>query len=191
MGDFGEVGEWGQIILNTFDSLPPDELQNSFFSDNIPDMPFICPRFFEFSDELKKKFWVWSFAAIAWEESSCKPKASVPGVNSRAVGLLQLEDSRRLRSDRGKHCDVKNIISPPNNLACGVEIMHQQLLGSKSKYFNTSTGEMFWKSSYWLHMRLKSKNLDATKKRLTKSIASESDKKPSIKTLVMRFPFCR
>ncbi len=189
--DTGEVGEWGQLILKTIDSIPPEELKDSFLSNNIPDMGFVCPRFSEFSDELKKKFWVWSFASIAWEEASCKPREAAQGVNCKAVGLLQLEDSRRLREGRGENCEVNNIIDPKNNLPCGVEIMHQQLLGEKSSYFPNSTGEVFWKSSYWLHLRLKQKNADETRNRLMKTVSTDANDKPNIKTLIMRFPYCR
>ena len=191
----GEPGEWGNIILKKIESLPEDELKDSFYSNNIPDMPFVCQNFSEFSNELKKKFWVWTFASIAWEESSCKPKAAAAGVNCKAVGLLQLEGSARLRKGRGESCQVAEVTTPKNNLACGVDILNDQLLGQKSNYFKgtKATGELFWKSSYWLHMRLKGKDeqqREATKRKLIKSVATDNQK-PDIKTLVMRFPYCR
>lgn len=194
LNDKGEAGEWGKIILKKMNSLSEKQMKESFLSNDIPDMPFVCPRFHEFSDELKKKFWVWTFASIAWEESSCNPGASAAGINCKAVGLLQLEDSSRLRRGRGDSCEVPSVTAPQNNLACGVDILSAQLQGTKSDYFRATkaTGELFWKSSYWLHMRIKGKDeqREATKRKLIKSVMTDNQK-PDIKTLVMRFPYCR
>ncbi len=195
LNDKGEAGEWGNVILNKMNSLPKEKMNQSFLSNNIPDMPLVCPRFNEFSNELKKKFWIWTFASIAWEESSCNPKASAAGVNSRAIGLLQLEDSLRLRQARGPSCKVPSVTAPQNNLACGVDMLSDQLLGNRSGFFRgtSATGELFWKSSYWLKLRLKAKTpqlLEAKKKELIQSLEVDSQK-PNIKTLVMSFPYCR
>lgn len=186
----GTIGPWGNIILKSINNLPENELKKSYLSDNIPDMNYICPNFKNFSDDLKKKFWVWTFASIAWQESSCEANQISQGVNSKAVGLLQLEDSKKLREGRGNNCEVKSVTDPKNNLPCGVEILHQQLLGSDSRYFNTSTGELFWKSSYWQHLRFKKRNQKREQELIDRS-QKPSDNKTDIKELVMRFPYCR
>lgn len=188
----GDQGEWGKVVTDQIKNLPSDEVENSFYSNNIPDMDFICPNFKSFSKELKLKFWVWTFASISWEESTCNPKASAQGINCKAVGLLQLEGSSKLRRGRGSNCEVASVNDAKNNLSCGVEILHDQLLGQKSSYYKgtEATGELFWEGSYWLHLRLKEKKEEEHKKKLLTSISGK-EKKPNIKTLVMRFPYCR
>lgn len=186
----GKIGPWGQSVIDTIKRLPKDEVKDSFLAKSFTDMDLVCPNFSKFNDDLKMKFWVWTFAAISWQESSCKPKTTAQGTNSKAVGLLQLEDSKRLRQGRGDHCEVSDIINPVNNVACGVEILHQQLLGPKSSFFTTSTGELFWKGSYWQHLRFKKRNQSRDQQLIDRS-QMPSDHKTDIKELVMRFPYCR
>lgn len=188
----GAFGPWGNSIIETIAKLPKDELEKSFYSHDIPDMDFICPKFKQFGAAVKLKFWVWTFSAIAWQESSCNPNVTAIGPRARAVGLLQLEDTRVLRKSRGENCNVPSVKDFKNNLACGVDILHQQLLGPKSSYFGSSaTGELFWKSSYWQHLRLKDNSL-LQQARLTQKIEEqELPKKIDIKELVMRFPYCQ
>lgn len=190
--DSGNYGVWGKIISDKIKKIPLEELRYSYLSNDIPDMDFICPNFSQFSDELKIKFWTWTFASIAWEESTCLPNSRVKGINCQAVGLLQLEGAAKLRKGRGEDCQGASILDPRSNLACGVEIMHDQLLGQRSPYYKgtDATGELFWEGSYWLHMRLKEKKEEEHKRKLLSSISGK-EKKPNIKTLVMRFPYCR
>jgi len=190
--DDGDIGPWGNTVISAITKIPAAELEDSFFSNDIPDMDFICPKFKEFSSQLKLKFWVWTFSAISWQESSCNPNISAIGTNARAVGLLQLEDTRNLRKSRGDNCDVPSVKDPKNNLACGVDILHQQLLGPKSNYFgNSASGELFWKSSYWQHLRLKDKSPRLQQKMTQKVQSDDIGKKTNIKELVMRFPLCQ
>ena len=188
--DDGKIGPWGQTVINTINKLPKNEIRDTFLDKKFADMDLVCPNFSKFDDSLKMKFWVWTFASISWQESNCKPKVTAQGTNSKAVGLLQLEDSRRLREGRGDHCEVADIINPNNNIACGVEILHQQLLGPKSSYFTTSTGELFWKGAYWQHLRYK-KRSQTRDQQLIDLSQSQHDHKSDIKELVMRFPYCR
>jgi len=188
----GNIGLWGNQIIQTISKIPHEELANSFYSNDIPDMNFICPKFKKFSMGLKLKFWVWTFASISWQESSCNHKVSAKGINARAIGLLQLEDSRQLRKSRGPNCDVPSVKDPNNNLACGVDILHQQLLGAKGDYFkNFGTGELFWKNGYWQHLRLKDNSSHQQKILTARSQGEEISKKTDIKELVMRFPYCQ
>jgi hypothetical protein len=187
----GELGPWGDSVIKAIKKLPPEEQKLSFFSNTIPDMNFICPQFSQFSNDLKLKFWAWTFASIAWQESSCQPTNISQGINCRAIGLLQLEDTRELRKSRGPNCGVLSVMEPNENLSCGVEILHQQLLGSNGTYFkNIGTGELFWQSSYWQHLRLKDKGLRQQKLLSEKSQSQDLTQKPSIKDLIMRFPYC-
>ncbi len=187
----GDLGPWGNSVIKAINKLPPKEQDRSFLSNSIPDMNFICPNFSQFSKDLKLKFWAWTFAAIAWQESSCDPNEISQGINCKAVGLLQLEDTMELRKGRGPNCGVSTVMEAHENLSCGVEILHQQLLGSNGTYFkNIGTGELFWKSSYWQHLRLKDNGVNQQKILSKKSQSQDTTLKPSIKDLVMRFPFC-
>ena len=188
----GTYGPWGNSIIETIAKLPKDEVEKSFYSNDIPDMDFICPKFKKFGSTVKLKFWVWTFSAIAWQESSCNPRVIGSGQRTRAIGLLQLEESRILRKSRGSNCNVPSVNDPKNNLACGVEILHQQLLGPQSSYFGgLATGELFWKSTYWRHLRLKD-NGQPQQELLTQKIQEqELPKNTSIKELIMRFPYCQ
>lgn len=193
----GELGKWGEVIENTINELSAEEKNRTFLSNNIPDMEFICPKFKDFSEYLKIKFYVWVFASISFDESSCNEFIKDgPGEQKslKAQGLLQLESFRSLRKERGRHCDVNNIKLPENNLACGVDILYEILKGKDSLYYDgKSTGELFWKGSYWAKIRLKAKNikkLEEKKQDLIDSVEIDDDK-THLKELVMKFPTCR
>lgn len=193
----GEMGKWGKIIINTINERSTEDKNKTFFSNNIPDMNFICPKFKLFPDNLKMKFYVWVFASISFDESSCNEfTKDGPGEQKKltAQGLLQLESLRSLRKGRGGHCNVDNIKLPENNLSCGVDILHEILKGKDSLYYNgKSTGELFWKGSYWAKIRLKAKNnkkLEEKKQQLVASMEIDDDK-IQLKELIMKFPSCR
>lgn len=187
----GEYGPWGKIVLNAISKINQEELKKTFYSNSIPDMDYICPQFNNFDEELKNKFWVWTIASLSWQESSCISTRESEGINCRAVGLLQLEDAYHLRSWRGPACRTRDMLQPANNLSCGIQILHDQLLGAEGKRMPASTGELFWKSSYWQEMRFKKKNEDRMKRLKARALDPESKSKPEIKELIMRFPMCR
>jgi hypothetical protein len=64
-----------------------------------------------------------------------------------------------------------------------VDILHQQLLGAEGSYFkNIGTGELFWKSSYWQHLRLKNKGPKQLQMLIEKSRATKFRPKPISKS---------
>ena len=88
-------------------------------------MDKICPKWGWLSDEDKKMFWVWFFAAIAWKESTCNEKAiNKAATDGSAIGYLQLNEKVGARKWRGGHsgksCAVVDIHHPEKNLKCGV-----------------------------------------------------------------------
>jgi hypothetical protein len=127
-----------------------------------------CPRFGAISDADKRAFWAYTFQALAAAEAGLKPTSDVrhtepevavkDSVSKRTVhqeGLLQLTymDSDRYGCDfdwsRDKTLPEKDpsrtILTPRNNLLCGVKIMENQILTQKKPLLSAS--------SYWVTLR--------------------------------------
>jgi hypothetical protein len=127
-----------------------------------------CPRFGAISDADKRAFWAYTFQALAAAEAGLKPTSDVrhtepevavrDSVSKRTVhqeGLLQLAymDADRYGCDfdwdRDKTLPEKDpsrtILSPRNNLLCGVKIMENQIL--------TQGKPLLSASSYWVTLR--------------------------------------
>jgi len=123
-----------------------------------------CPRFAELSDTDKRAFWAYIFQALAGAEAGLDATSSVhhtdAAVNkvdpethhlSRQAGLLQLkyEDAQRYNcpfdydADRHlpEHDPNRTILQPQRNLACGLNIMQNQII-AKGRPLISST-------SYW------------------------------------------
>lgn len=141
-------GPSGRKLLKKFDDLgecsPLLQSHNGFYK--------ACPRWGLLSLDERKNFWVVVFAAIAWAESTCRPKAKAAGVHGTAMGLLQLNGSRSNRSWRGKDCDVAEILPVENNLRCGVDIMNDLRKETMGVY---KAKGLFGKrsNSYWQELR--------------------------------------
>ncbi|HEY1578774.1 MAG TPA: hypothetical protein VGF82_17025 [Terracidiphilus sp.] len=123
-----------------------------------------CPRFAQLSDTDKRAFWAYTFQAIAAAEAGLDPTSNVhhtaAPVNkvdpethrlSRQEGLLQLkyEDAQRYNcsfdytADRhlSEHDANRTILQPQRNLACGLNIMQDQII--------TKGHPLVTRASYW------------------------------------------
>jgi hypothetical protein len=123
-----------------------------------------CPRFAELSDTDKRAFWAYTFQAIAAAEAGLDATSDVhhtaAAVNkvdpethhlSRQAGLLQLkyEDAQRYNcpfdyaADRTlpEHDPNRTILQPQRNLACGLNIMQNQII--------TQHKPLATRTSYW------------------------------------------
>jgi hypothetical protein len=127
--------------------------------------PF-CPRFTSLTEADKRSFWAYFFQALAGAEAGLVPTRSVrhtepelavvDDVTHRMIrqqGLLQLTymDQERYGCDfdwekdkaLDEHDPNKTILQPKNNLLCGVNIIHNQLISqhkpllSSTSYFST------------------------------------------------------
>jgi hypothetical protein len=127
-----------------------------------------CPRFASMGEADKRAFWAYTFQALAGAEAGLKPTTNVrhtepevavlDGVSKRTVrqeGLLQLTymDAKRYgcdfnwEEDKGlaEKSPAKTILTPRNNLLCGVKILENQMLTQKKPLLSPS--------SYWVTLR--------------------------------------
>lgn len=127
-----------------------------------------CPRFASMSNGEKRAFWAYTFQALAGAEAGLKPTTNVrhtepevaveDTITKRTVrqeGLLQLTymDAKRYGCDFDWEKDkqlaekdpAKTILTPRNNLLCGVKIMENQIL--------TQRRPLLSQSSYWVTLR--------------------------------------
>jgi hypothetical protein len=127
-----------------------------------------CPRFNSMSEADKRAFWAYTFQALAGAEAGLKPTSDVrhtepevaveDTVTKRTVrqeGLLQLTymDAKRYGCDFDWQKDKplaekdpgRTILTPRNNLLCGVKILENQML--------TKGKPLLTQSSYWVTLR--------------------------------------
>ena len=148
---------WDALIEK---SLPPELLSAQAAHAVRP----YCPRFAQLSDTDKRAFWAYTFQAIAAAEAGLDPTSDVhhtaAPVNkvdpethrlSRQDGLLQLkyEDAQRYNcpfdyaADRTlpEHDPNRTILQPQRNLACGLNIMQNQIITKASP---SSRATSYW-----------------------------------------------
>lgn len=151
----GVFGPRGHVIASAFKQFEHLQVLISNQAARATSMPQLCPKFARLSEEERIRFWVWTFAAIAWDESTCKYGArNSRATNGTAVGLLQMETNLRARSWRGPLCRFQSVASPRENLLCGLEIMRGQFSGLYSS--NRSCKGLAGLSmpcSYWQKLR--------------------------------------
>jgi hypothetical protein len=127
-----------------------------------------CPRFAAMTEADKRAFWAYTFQALAGAEAGLKPTSNVrhtepevavkDAITHRTVrqeGLLQLTymDAKRYGCDFDWDKDkqlaekdpARTILTPRNNLLCGVKIMENQIL--------TLRKPLLTQSSYWVTLR--------------------------------------
>jgi len=127
-----------------------------------------CPRFNSMSEADKRTFWAYTFQALAGAEAGLKPTSNVrhtqpevaieDTVTKRTVrqeGLLQLTymDAKRYGCDFDWQKDkplaekdpARTILTPRNNLLCGVKILENQMLNQGKP--------LLTQSSYWVTLR--------------------------------------
>ncbi|WP_158788471.1 transglycosylase SLT domain-containing protein [Granulicella sp. L46] len=123
-----------------------------------------CPRFTQETEAQKREFWAYMFQAIAAAEAGLNPTADVHHLQApvnvvdpvtkrpaRQEGLMQVkyEDAQRYGCDfdweKDRTLPVKDpgrtILSPENNLGCGVKIMENQIV--------TQGKPLVSRTSYW------------------------------------------
>jgi hypothetical protein len=142
----GRLGGWGKILYTRM--LQPNYLHT--FT-NPRALTKACPRFAQLTDRQKLKAWVWFYAALAHEESSCDPDKFHPThievgqddfrrLNPTAGhGLWALEKMFAYRESRGPAC--ADISTVEGQAACAIDIMHKRHL--------KKSGRAIVSGSYW------------------------------------------
>lgn len=150
----GTYGPLGQTIASNVMARGPN---SAFLTDNRPGMNDgvrACPKWRELSVKERVRFWVWTFAAIAWDESSCKPNERNPNAtNGVAVGLMQLDELPSARKWRGPNCRASSVAAPSQNILCSLDIMEELLKGRQGVY--KTDGNLWDTNSYWQKLRTK------------------------------------
>lgn len=157
IADNGEFGDYGKILV---EALLEKGRDSHLFADDRPgmeDSPYTCPAWKKLSFDMRLRFWVWTFAAIAWDESKCDARArNTQATNGVAVGLLQLDEARSARRWRGRNCEAKNVSAPRENLRCGVDIMEELMRGPDGLY--KASGKLWGDTSYWQKLKKSANN---------------------------------
>jgi hypothetical protein len=173
-----------------------------------------CPRFASMGEADKRAFWAYTFQALAGAEAGLKPTTNVrhtepevavqDAVTKRTVrqqGLLQLTymDAKRYGCDFNWEQDKglaekspdRTILTPKNNLLCGVKILENQML--------TQRKPLLTPSSYWVTLRpatlsyvvfaKQMKNVPAACRAATPAIEEAREKRPgSVPTATATMP---
>jgi hypothetical protein len=144
MDEHGNLNAYGRIVKNYIQDEIRHDGSSRFLSNDLVGMetnPQICPNWKSFSNDTKIKFWVWMFAATAFEESRCEAKVRDHfDINDYAVGLYQLEKNIKIRGHRGENCIASNyaIHQPYSNIRCAMDMIHYQLLPIETKEIKQS-----------------------------------------------------
>ena len=165
----GSYGPWGADIENYI--LQNHKIKTAFFHQKILGMqsaPKTCPNWKILSEQEKLKFWVWTFAAIAQDESSCNPevvnqgtkKHPIPDKSDPPTGLFQLNalyKERYWRSGKQeRECKFPSGKTKPvkEHIHCSLRIMYDLIkLPPGQKPYRPKIGGIFPTNSYWENLR--------------------------------------
>lgn len=156
--DPGEYGSLGKVVIEYIREAGENSI---YYKNTLAGMGkggSICPQWSSLTKGEKEHFWVWTFAAIAHDESKCIPSArNASGTNGVAIGLLQLDDKKSNRSWRGPNCKLASVSGARDNIRCGMDIMGVLLLGKNGEY--KGSGLIYDKAgrntSYWEKLKRK------------------------------------
>lgn len=128
-------GTWGRTVV--------EEISNGkapALIEGTEDLRRACPNYDYLGYREKSYVWVKILASMSFLESSCNPKANVPGIKAdrRAVGLLQLHGgSEQIYAEECKRGAAR---SPTETLRCGIQMLNDQVVRSDA---------LFSRKSYW------------------------------------------
>lgn len=150
----GALGPLGQTIFNNISSRGANSPFVVADRPGMSDGPKACPRWRQLTKQDRIHFWIWTFAAIAWDESTCLPNArNSNATNGVAVGLMQLDEQKSGRSWRGPNCKAKSVASANQNVLCSLDIMEELMRGKDGVY--KSNGHLWGSTSYWQKLKVK------------------------------------
>ncbi|MCH2534612.1 MAG: hypothetical protein MK008_09255 [Bdellovibrionales bacterium] len=145
--DNGNYGDRGKLLAKEILGEGRSTDRWEYFKQGSRNLSSVCPNFNNLNDEEKLNFWIWTFAAIAWDEGKCISNiARSDATNGLAVSDFQLpENWKSGRSWRGPGCNANGrapavnirrrrygnflMANPSNSIPCAVEIMSGSLCG--------------------------------------------------------------
>ena len=136
MNEDGTIGSFSQMTGKLmFDDVLDNGEKSVFLQDN-PMFEKYCPGFNQFSIDQKIAFHGWIFELTAFPENVCSNKNSVvPGVDSAAACMFQLNYPRSARSWRGSglkvnHCDIseKALLTDAGCIGCSFDIYKKKTM---------------------------------------------------------------
>lgn len=130
---------WREAVMT---ELSAEKYPNFFDAAANPDVVKFCPNFQRLSEHEKKVIWMRIIDGMIFFESTCKPNASAKGPNGTAYGLLQLHLGRE--QDYERNCKKYDSKSGVRSIACGLSMIHEQIV---------ETRKLFFSGSYWEVLR--------------------------------------
>lgn len=129
----GVYGRYGESIVAEINKNP--RYQSVLIEDKSkaiardPQMKAICPNFVNLSADEKKRFWVWTFASIAWDEARCTNPRRTQCTFANCIGIMQVDELESRRYWRGPGCRGRSMARPEDAFRCSLEIMRGQYEG--------------------------------------------------------------
>jgi hypothetical protein len=140
----GQLGDYGRRTLAAIQAVDPGG--QCFLGGGIAWSQHVCPGYRSFSQRERERFWVYAFAAIAHDESSCNPNVS--GDGGASDGLFQMEYSNWKRRFRGRECAPRTPINSRGlkfQFECTASIMRDINCGKPNKPLGNGNGNtIFW-----------------------------------------------
>jgi hypothetical protein len=174
----GELGVRGKKTLDAIKKVDPGCFNGE---EGSIDVGVLCPNFKNFSQDQKDYFWVWTYASMAQEETTCGVRLhNKYAANGDASGLFQMENKyyRKIRDPR--YCPHTNVNI--NNETIQFECTTSILVDTTCK----KGWSLDSKHGYWaeLHGIVPYFTKMKKKKKLVKI-------KPEISWHIMKFPGCK
>lgn len=140
----GQLGDYGRRTLAAIQAVDPGG--RCFLGGGIAWSQHVCPGYRNFSPRERERFWVYAFAAIAHDESSCNPNVS--GDGGASDGLFQMEYSNWKRRYRGQECYPRQPINTRGlkfQFECTASIMRDINCGRSNRPLGNGNGNtIFW-----------------------------------------------
>lgn len=108
-----------------------------------------CSGYKSASAQERQTFWIVFIASIAANESAFNPKLRYyePSLKEYSEGLLQLSLSDKSSSTACRSLNRRTILTPSQNLRCGLSILQRQLRGNQRRAI--APGTLFPKKAYY------------------------------------------
>ncbi len=135
---------WRKFVMT---ELTPEKYPLFFDPKANSDLVKFCPNFPNMNEDEKKIILLRIIDGMVFFESTCNVGASGAGPNGTAYGLLQLHLGRE--QDYERNCRKYDSKSSNRSLACGLNMIHNQV---------EDNNKVFFEGSYWEVLRPKGRS---------------------------------